>query len=51
MDAQGSACHRGERRCRSRHGAADEVADAILYLLSDAARYVTGSSLEVTSGR
>ncbi len=34
-----------------RTGSADEVADAILYLLSDAASYVTGSILEVTGGR
>lgn len=34
-----------------RTGSAQEVADAILYLLSDQASYVTGSVLEVTGGR
>ncbi|MFT7595219.1 MAG: NAD(P)-dependent dehydrogenase (short-subunit alcohol dehydrogenase family) [Paracoccaceae bacterium] len=34
-----------------RAGTADEVADAILYLLSDAASYVTGTTLDVTGGR
>jgi len=34
-----------------RPGTAEEVADAILYLLSDAARYVTGTNLRVSGGR
>jgi NAD(P)-dependent dehydrogenase (short-subunit alcohol dehydrogenase family) len=34
-----------------RAGKADEVADAVLYLLSDAASYVTGSILNVSGGR
>lgn len=34
-----------------RAGTADEVAEAILYLLSDAASYVTGTTLDVTGGR
>jgi NAD(P)-dependent dehydrogenase (short-subunit alcohol dehydrogenase family) len=34
-----------------RAGKADEVADAVLYLLSDAASYVTGSVLNVSGGR
>lgn len=34
-----------------RMGTADEVADAILYLLSDRASYVTGTTLDVTGGR
>jgi len=34
-----------------RPGTADEVADAILYLLSDAASYVTGAALNVSGGR
>jgi glucose 1-dehydrogenase len=34
-----------------RTGSAQEVADAVLYLLSDQASYVTGSVLEVTGGR
>lgn len=34
-----------------RTGSADEVADAILYLLSDQASYVTGAFLDVSGGR
>ena len=34
-----------------RGGTAEEVAEAILWLLSDAASYVTGTILEVTGGR
>ncbi len=34
-----------------RMGRADEVAQAVLYLLSDAAGYVTGATLDVTGGR
>ncbi len=34
-----------------RPGTADEVADAILYLLSNKASYVTGATLNVTGGR
>ncbi|HXD44405.1 MAG TPA: SDR family oxidoreductase [Pseudolabrys sp.] len=34
-----------------RAGTAEEVADAILYLLSDAATYVTGANLRVSGGR
>lgn len=34
-----------------RPGTADEVADAILWLLSDASRYVTGTLLDVSGGR
>jgi NAD(P)-dependent dehydrogenase (short-subunit alcohol dehydrogenase family) len=34
-----------------RAGTAEEVADAILYLLSDAAGYVTGTNLRVSGGR
>jgi NAD(P)-dependent dehydrogenase (short-subunit alcohol dehydrogenase family) len=34
-----------------RSGTAEEVADAILYLLSDQASYVTGTTLDVTGGR
>ncbi|MFT4961830.1 MAG: NAD(P)-dependent dehydrogenase (short-subunit alcohol dehydrogenase family) [Paracoccaceae bacterium] len=34
-----------------RAGTADEVADAILYLLSDQASYITGTTLDVTGGR
>ncbi|MCV2890137.1 SDR family oxidoreductase [Ruegeria aquimaris] len=34
-----------------RTGSAEEVAEAILYLLSDAASYVTSTTLDVTGGR
>ncbi|MDJ0683794.1 MAG: SDR family oxidoreductase [Alphaproteobacteria bacterium] len=34
-----------------RSGTADEVADAILYLMSDEARYIAGAVLRVTGGR
>ena len=34
-----------------RAGSADEVADGVLYLLSDKASYVTGSNLRISGGR
>jgi NAD(P)-dependent dehydrogenase (short-subunit alcohol dehydrogenase family) len=34
-----------------RVGQAEEVADAVLYLLSDDASYVTGANLSVSGGR
>jgi NAD(P)-dependent dehydrogenase (short-subunit alcohol dehydrogenase family) len=34
-----------------RPGLADEVAEAVLFLLSDAASYITGTSLKVSGGR
>ncbi len=34
-----------------RAGSADEVANAIVWLLSDAASYVTGTTLDITGGR
>jgi NAD(P)-dependent dehydrogenase (short-subunit alcohol dehydrogenase family) len=34
-----------------RMGSADEIAQAIVWLLSDAASYVTGATLDVTGGR
>jgi NAD(P)-dependent dehydrogenase (short-subunit alcohol dehydrogenase family) len=35
----------------ARIGTSDEIADAVLYLLSDAASYVTGANLRVAGGR
>lgn len=34
-----------------RTGHADEVAQAVLWLMSDEASYITGSTLDVTGGR
>ncbi|WP_424986002.1 SDR family oxidoreductase [Microbulbifer sp. S227A] len=55
IHAKGGEPGRAERLAHmvpmQRPGSAEEVADAILYLLSDAASYVTGSILEVTGGR
>jgi NAD(P)-dependent dehydrogenase (short-subunit alcohol dehydrogenase family) len=34
-----------------RMGSADEIAQAVMYLLSDSAAYVTGATLDVTGGR
>jgi NAD(P)-dependent dehydrogenase (short-subunit alcohol dehydrogenase family) len=34
-----------------RPGTADEIAEAVLWLLSDAAAYTTGALLDVTGGR
>ena len=34
-----------------RAGSADEVAQAILWLLSDASSYTTGAMIDVTGGR
>jgi NAD(P)-dependent dehydrogenase (short-subunit alcohol dehydrogenase family) len=34
-----------------RPGTADEVAEAVVWLLSSAARYTTGSILDVSGGR
>ncbi len=34
-----------------RAGSADEVAEAILFLLSGAASYITGANLRVSAGR
>ena len=35
----------------ARGGTAEEVAEAVVWLLSDAARYVTGANLHVSGGR
>jgi len=34
-----------------RNGAADEVAEAVLFLASDAARFITGALIDVNGGR
>ena len=34
-----------------RIGEPDEIADAVIYLLSDRASYVTGAHLDVSGGR
>lgn len=55
IHAKGGEAGRAQRLAHmvpmQRPGSAREVADAILYLLSDEASYVTGSILEVTGGR
>ncbi|MDU9002607.1 SDR family oxidoreductase [Sedimentitalea todarodis] len=55
IHAKGGEAGRAQRLAHmvpmQRTGSAGEVADAILYLLSDEASYVTGSMLEVTGGR
>lgn len=55
IHAKGGEPGRAERLAHmvpmKRTGSAQEVADAVLYLLSDQASYVTGSVLEVTGGR
>jgi len=55
LHAKGGEPGRAERLAHmvpmKRSGSAQELADAILYLLSDQASYVTGTTLEVTGGR
>ena len=55
MHASGGEPGRVERLRGSvpmqRGGTAEEVAEAILWLLSDAAAYTTGSFIEVSGGR
>jgi 3-oxoacyl-[acyl-carrier protein] reductase len=34
-----------------RNGTADEVAQAVLFLASDAARFITGAILDISGGR
>ena len=55
IHAKGGEPGRAERLAHmvpmKRTGSAEEVAQAILYLLSDAASYVTGTTLDVSGGR
>lgn len=55
IHAKGGEAGRAERLAHmvpmKRTGNADEIADAILYLLSDQSSYVTGSVLDVSGGR
>ena len=55
IHAKGGEPGRAERLAvnvpMKRVGTADEVADAVLYLLSDQASYVTGAFLDVSGGR
>ena len=55
IHAKGGEPGRAERLAHmvpmKRVGSAKEVADAVLYLLSDRASYMTGSVMEVTGGR
>jgi len=55
IHASGGQPHRAEKlgvkTPMGRAGSADEVAEAILWLLSDAASYTTGSILDVSGGR
>ncbi|CAH1659474.1 SDR family oxidoreductase [Chelatococcus asaccharovorans] len=47
----GRAARMGSTLPMGRAGSADEVADAILWLLSDKASYVTGTTIDVSGGR
>lgn len=55
IHAKGGEPGRAERLAHmvpmKRTGSAEEVADAILYLLSDRASYITGTTLDVSGGR
>lgn len=55
IHAKGGEPGRAERLAHmvpmKRTGSAEEVADAVLYLLSDQASYVTGTALDVSGGR
>jgi NAD(P)-dependent dehydrogenase (short-subunit alcohol dehydrogenase family) len=47
----GRAARLGATTPIGRAGTADEVAEAIVWLLTDAASYVSGAVLDVTGGR
>ena len=51
MGAPGRAERLGQSVPVGRAGTADEVAEAVIWLLSDAASYVSGALLDVTGGR
>ncbi len=51
MGAPGRAERLGQSVPVGRAGTADEVAEAVVWLLSDAASYVSGALLDVTGGR
>ena len=55
MHAKGGVPERAQQLAKTvpmqRTGSPDEVAEAALWLLSDQASYVTGTTIDVTGGR